>query len=544
VALGPPGAAAVSRPGGHPGLGPGAAERVCNGLWDYRPDFTGETWRKGADTVANVRVKDGALVAEAGKTGVLVWKMRSPYVFVGGSSRSKAPGHRSPSPGTAARAEGRRGPRCLFPPKGPARYEYRLRCELPEGAPARPPRHRQRPPDGRLWPCRGWLSERTPSRTRTSQVGPGGTHHPRMGRAIAFPSTAAPPAPVFPAEGGRTDGTVVVFQWRPPQDPPGDRSADYHFELSERADMAWPLSSNFSKLVSNTADRGQPRYRGALLRPPRARPGVPLAGTGQERARVWGPWSKTWRFTPGGPAQPVEMALEPVKGDSGKRILRWKPNPLGSKPIRYRVYGSDEKGFSVSDEPYRRNVGRSKDVPAQAPANFVAETSNTELIVLGAGWNLPNATGPSIGWWPSMARQAEWAFRLRRCAPSLPLQQAPGPGPGRQGVSVSGFGRPVAGGPAPAHRGGQGSGELLGRREAPVQLVKGPAWLGIDKSNGMLRGVPDTVGNSDVVVKVTLQRSVRRLDEGRLSWGQELVKEVVTEQVGSATQRFRIAVNR
>jgi hypothetical protein len=55
-------------------------------------------------------------------------------------------------------------------------------------------------------------------------------------------------------------------------------------------------------------------------------------------------------------------------------------------------------------------------------------------------------------------------------------------------------------------------------------------------------GVPDAAGDEDVVVKVTLERSVRRLDEGRLSWGQELVKEVVAETVGSATQRFRIAV--
>jgi hypothetical protein len=44
------------------------------------------------------------------------------------------------------------------------------------------------------------------------------------------------------------------------------------------------------------------------------------------------------------------------------------------------------------------------------------------------------------------------------------------------------------------------------------------------------------------VVRVTLERSMRRLDEGRLSWGQESVKEVGTEKVGDATQRFRIAV--
>src|SRR5262249_39588535 len=162
------------------------------------------------------------------------------------------------------------------------------------------------------------------------------------------------------------------------------------FELSERADMAWPLSSNFSKLVSNTADRGKPRYS------------VPYTGLltpGRDyywrvRARnakgVWGPWSKTWSFTAGGPAQPLDVVLESVKGADGKMVLRWKPNSAGNKPVKYRAYGSDEKGFSVSDEPYRRNVGQSKEVPAQAPANFVAETADTELVVLGARVDLPN----------------------------------------------------------------------------------------------------------------------------------------------------------
>ena len=55
-------------------------------------------------------------------------------------------------------------------------------------------------------------------------------------------------------------------------------------------------------------------------------------------------------------------------------------------------------------------------------------------------------------------------------------------------------------------------------------------------------GVPDAVGNKEVVVQVTLERSVRQLDEGRLSWGQELVKAVITEAVGSTTQRSRITV--
>src|SRR5262249_11473165 len=162
---------------------------------------------------------------------------------------------------------------------------------------------------------------------------------------------------------GRTDGTDIVFQWRPPvvarsgdhATTEGDGVADYHFELSERPDMAWPLSSNFSKLVSNTVDRGGPRYRRPFTRRLSPRPPYYWRVRARNERGVWGPWSKTWSFTPSGPAQPVEVTLEPTKGADGKVILRWKPNPAGRKPVKYRVYGSDEKGFSVSDAPYRRN---------------------------------------------------------------------------------------------------------------------------------------------------------------------------------------------
>jgi hypothetical protein len=75
-------------------------------------------------------------------------------------------------------------------------------------------------------------------------------------------------------------------------------------------------------------------------------------------------------------------------------------------------------------------------------------------------------------------------------------------------------------------------------------LDKGPSWLHMDESTGLLRGVQDADGNPEVVVTVVLERSVRRLDEPRLSWGQELVKEVVTEKLGSATQKFRITIDR
>src|SRR5437773_1659924 len=70
----------------------------------------------------------------------------------------------------------------------------------------------------------------------------------------------APPAPIFPSDGGESEGTDFVFRWRPATDPDGDRIADYHFELSDRPDMKWLLSTNFYKLIANTPDRGKEQY--------------------------------------------------------------------------------------------------------------------------------------------------------------------------------------------------------------------------------------------------------------------------------------------
>ena len=59
--------------------------------------------------------------------------------------------------------------------------------------------------------------------------------------------------------------------------------------------------------------------------------------------------------------------------------------------MKYRVYGSDEKGFSVSDVPYKVSIGISKELKPEFPANFIAETTATELAVMGCEVALPAA---------------------------------------------------------------------------------------------------------------------------------------------------------
>ena len=154
--------------------------------------------------------------------------------------------------------------------------------------------------------------------------------------------------------------------------------------------MKWPLSMSFAKLISRTADAGQARY---------TLPGPGLLNPDTEyfwhvRAKddkgVWGPWSPTWSFTPRGPAPPRDVHLEFDRGRN-RGTLRWAASTLGRKPVVYRVYASDEKGFSVSDRPYKVTVGASETMGSEFPANFVAEISATELEVVGPRVSLSGA---------------------------------------------------------------------------------------------------------------------------------------------------------
>src|SRR5262249_47531786 len=89
----------------------------------------------GTTSVVGVQVSGEQLTAEKGKTGAVTWKLRSPYVFVGGKLEAVGRGAKF-----ALSWDGKTwmdaGPNLdgFFPPNGPARYEYWLRCELGVGA--------------------------------------------------------------------------------------------------------------------------------------------------------------------------------------------------------------------------------------------------------------------------------------------------------------------------------------------------------------------------------------------------------------------------
>jgi hypothetical protein len=515
-------------------------DTVCNGLWEYRPDFTKETWRTGADKIEAVKAGPEGLAAEEGKEGSVIWTVRSPYVFVGGRLEVEGQGAKfALSLDGKAWVEVGTNLDKVLGANGPGRYQYQLRCQFPAGAQLK---RLAVISDLQMAPLALPAMVVGENRFTYTDESKGERKvritHGWVERSTSKPP-AAPPAPVAPADGGEANGTDVVFQWTPSADPDGDKIADYHFELSNRADMRWPLSMGFAKMISRTADKGKAQYTllsAGLLTPDtkyywRVR--------AKDEKGVWGPWSKTWSFTPRGPSYPLDVAVD---FDPGKGVgtLRWKPNPVGRKPAKYRVYGSDEKGFAVGDAPYATNIGTCKELPSSFPANFIAETAATELAVLGASVELPAANKThyrvvAVDEQGKRSGPSDFASAPRPTIYSKPVTTAKVGAEYRYQVAANrSFGD--------LRMNPQQVKSFWDIEKPTFVLAEGPKWLKLDAATGLLTGTPDAAGRFEVTVSVSLERPVRKVDEAALKWGNLKVTSTTTETLGPATQKFTIEV--
>ncbi len=513
---------------------------MCNGLWEYRPDFSKDTWRRGADTVEGVKSGPDGLVAEEGKTGTIVWTIRSPYVLVGGRLDVEGAGAKF-----ALSLDGKKWEDAgqnldkFFPSMGTARYHYQLRCQLAGEASLKRlgiVNDLQMAPlmlPGMVVGQNSFVYSDQSTGQRKVRI----THEWVERSASKAPD--APPAAVYPAEGGVADGTDIKFQWQVPSDPDGDKIADYQFELSNRPDMLWPLSTNFYQLISRTADRGKAQY--TLPGPGLLTPDRPYYWhvRAKDDKGVWGPWSKTWSFTAQAPTYPLDVTLSYDK-DKGTGILRWKPNPVGRQPVKYCVYGSDEKGFTVSDVPYKVSVGVTKELPSRFPANFIAETSTPELTVIGSQVDLPNATNAyyrvvAVDQQGKRSGPSDYAVAPRPIIYSKPVLTAKtGAGYKYQVLANRCLGD--------LRINGRNATGFFDIEKPKFAIARGPKWLKVDAATGVLSGTPDAAGRAEVVVTATIDRKVTKLDEATLKWGNEKIVSTATERVGEASQPFVIEV--
>ncbi len=534
---------------------------IYNGLWEYRPDFSKVMWRKGAAAVENVKMVSDGLAAYEGKTGTIVWLMCSPYVFVGGRLNVEGRGARFfiCQDGKTWRPVQDNLDK-FFSIVGPACYEYQFKCQL-EG-PARL-RHLAIINDVQMAPLA--LPEMVVSEnvfTYSDQSK--GDRKVRITHKWVERSASRPPsAPIdaiYPLDNGEANGTDIIFQWTASKDPDGDKIADYHFELSSRTDMKWPLSMSFYKLISRTSDsiKEKDKTTGEERTTVKAQYTLPQSGLltpdrtyywhvrAQDDKGVWGPWSKTWRFTPRGPAYPLDVTVD-YDQVNNTGTLCWKTNPLGRRPVKYRVYGSDEKGFTVADKNYQSVVGVTKKEMADwnpwFPANFIAETTTTEIVLLGCDVDMPTANKTyyrvvAVDEHGKRSGPSNYAVAPRPVIYSKPLVTAKVDTEYRYQVLAN---RSLGDLSSRMTDGRQTSGYF--NIEKPCfTLTQGPAWLRIDEGSGVLSGTPNMPGEVEVVVTVVIDRQVRKLDEAALRWGREKILSVDIQRVGKTTQKFAIDV--
>ena len=95
-------------------------DRICNGLWEYRPDFTRPSWRAAPPRLNRSGRETAGSWRRKGKPASSSGRCPAPTSLSAEGSRSREPARRSSSPGTAS--PGTRSiaiSTALFPPEGP-----------------------------------------------------------------------------------------------------------------------------------------------------------------------------------------------------------------------------------------------------------------------------------------------------------------------------------------------------------------------------------------------------------------------------------------
>ena len=535
--------------------GRNAYGNMRNGRMRYAPDLSNPVSRRGLTQAANLADAGPGLYPQApGKPSHATWQIASAYVIVGG--RVTATCRRACAQDVLKVSLSRDGKKWetlwradrtgsferqivfddkLSPRKRP-QYMYFLRVDMTA---------KTTPTDVAVEKIAFDTDVQMAALALPElEAGPNGVEYvdetpgPRQVRIthswVERPAWRPPGAPklVSPANGATVEGTQTSFTWQAPKDPDGDRIADYRIQVCKRADMRWVLSPNFDKLVSHTPSRGKSEW---LV------PYVGLLNPGttyhwRVRAKddkgVWGPWSEAWSFQCDAPGAPLRVRAE-ADAAQGTVLLTWHANPKGAEPVHYRVYASDEKGFSVSDAAYNVLMGRGfcrdlKEFEAKGnvkemvktPANLVTTTRERRLIVVGPDLKLPNAN-------KAYYRVVAVDARGLTSGPS-DYAEAPRPfiytkPPSRATVGKKFVYEPkslLSIGDLRCKRGYKRA--FWDREQLTWSLAKAPKWLSIDAATGRIAGTAQRPGRREVVVRV-------RNDKGK-SGEQGFEVEVPREQ--------------
>ncbi|MCP4260750.1 MAG: hypothetical protein GY774_24975 [Planctomycetes bacterium] len=180
-----------------------------------------------------------------------------------------------------------------------------------------------------------------------------------------------PEQPVAPYNNETVRTTTVPFKW-----PASKDAKCYHIRVCRRDDMKLTYRPCFDVFV-NSAEHHSP-FAGLFNPDQQYFWHVRVCNM----EGVWGKWSPIWKFKWQGPKIPINLKSTI---QAQKITISWQPNPLGEKPARYEVYGSNEQGFTPSKKKYEvMGLG-------MQPGNLLCTTTGTKLLVVS-----PEATKPAM----------------------------------------------------------------------------------------------------------------------------------------------------
>jgi Putative Ig domain len=213
---------------------------------------------------------------------------------------------------------------------------------------------------------------------------------------------------------------------------------------------------------------------------------------------------------------------------------------VGRSPAKYRVYGSDEKGFTVHDTPYEVNLGDTKELANPFPASFVAEVTGTSLDVVGVGNALPNANKAyyrvvAVDAKGKRSADSDYVEAPRPFIYSTPVTSAPSGQPYSYQVkairSQGDLTRRDAAKPKPGAK-------FWKIEPLKFSLTQKPSWMRINADTGLITGTSDGTGGK-VIVTATLTKEHRLVhDKDNIVWGNEYEQSRTYESVGPVIQQF------
>jgi hypothetical protein len=519
-----------------------------NGLLRYAPDLSSPSVRRGLLSEQGISIEDGQLRATKGAAGTAVWQISSPYVVVGGSFSCRITSDdgqgkgrvrlsisvdgthwrqawSSDKPSATAQVSYDSLLSPAVAPRG-ATYRYLVRLELTGDRRIETPvieTHVQMAPlampELRVGSSSVRYSDSSPGPRLVEVV------HAWIERNDMHP----PEPPMMPVAPVTHEGTTVELTWQAPADPDGDTIVDYHLQVSDDPQLRWPLSPSFDKLMSRAATAGEMSWQ--VPTPGLLNPGQTYYWRvrAMDATGLWSEWSRTGNFSCLAPGVPEALDVELTAG--GDAALTWQASPIGRKPFAYKVYGSNEKGFTASDTPYEVFVGQgfcsiqadqqlscSDDGAGSVlmPANLMARTRTERLTVAG-----PSVQGSaankayyrvvSVDAQGNESGPSDYAEIERPFIYTHPPLQAE--------VGVQYRYRPGV----IRSDGDLGRDERLGaafwdREKVSIAIVDGPSWLTVDPSDDAVSGAPDEghLGLTRVEIEVILGNNRRTRQSYRL----------------------------